>query len=711
MKAVLITIALLICAGLYDPARAAPTATTPTTQPPVDVTLADHSQNNIAVYPHSYFVRFQPQTALDMVRQVPGFRLANNTTTRGYGNALGNLLINDRRPAAKQDQPLDILARIPAALVERIELIRGPVREIDMQGQSSLINIILRGDVPVAIQWDAYLRQTFNHGEPTPKLSISLSHNWRGIEYNAGLGFRRSRVGSTGTEQIYNGNMLLTESRPGVRENRNTFMYGNLNAARWFGETYVRLNTNFMLAEHLWKQTIDRISHTGVNTPRIQLMDKDSFEPVYEAGLDLERALSPDLGGRLILLLYRGYVDMVETQHLNDNSDNQLLYRVADTYNVGTEGISRLELDWTVIPNHTIQLNLEWAYNLLDGKFNQQDDTGSGAVLVDVPGANARVEESRGDFVLKDIWSLGQFELDYGLGTEFSTLTQSGDVDQQQEFFFIKPQAVLSYTPVQGQQTRLRLAREISQLDLTDFISATVFEDDDLALGNPNIRPSSTWAMELSQEHHFNKDSVIKLTGFHHWITDVLDLLPLSASFEAPGNIGDGRRWGLEMESTLPLHWTGLTGARLKLKARWQDSTVVDPVTGENRVLSDVNSTSESDFFDVENNYIYNIDFRQDFQHSRVAWGFVLQDAAERYRYKVNELEINDDTAELNTFIETTRWYDIKMRIDLENLLDFEEIRERTVYTGERDLSTVRTLELRNQKGGPRIFFTVSGNY
>jgi hypothetical protein len=113
----------------------------------------------------------------------------------------------------------------------------------------------------------------------------------------------------------------------------------------------------------------------------------------------------------------------------------------------------------------------------------------------------------------------------------------------------------------------------------------------------------------------------------------------------------------------------------------------------------------------VENYYVYSIDFRQDFRKSRIAWGGIFQDRADEYRYKVNELETSDDTAELNTFIETTRWFDIKMRIDLENILDFNELRERTVYTGERGLSAVRTRELRDQKGGPRVFFTFSGGF
>jgi len=445
---------------------------------------------------------------------------------------------------------------------------------------------------------------------------------------------------------------------------------------------------------------------------RIQTIDRDSKQPGFEAGIDFERAMSDELTAKLIFLLVREYNDTVESQRVVDSGGQLTLYRVADTYNVATEAISRAELDWTGLADHTFQLNGEWAYNLLDGKFNQQDDTGNGPVFIDVPGANSRVEESRGDFMLKDIWSLGLIELDYGLGAETSTLTQTGDVDKKRNFFFVKPQAVLSYTPEQGRQTRIRIAREISQLDLEDFVSATVFEDDDLALGNPDIRPSSTWVAELGHEHQFNSDSVVKVTLFHHWITDVLDMLPLSSSFEAPGNIGDGRRWGVELESTLPLAWTGLAGARLKLKARLQDSSVVDPVTGENRALSSVSNINRmSDFFDVENHYVYSIDFRQDFRESRISWGGVLQDRADQYRYKVNELEITDDTAELNAFIETTRWFDIRMRIDLENILDFNELRERTVYTGERGLSAVRTRELRDQKGGPRIFFTFSGGF
>jgi hypothetical protein len=284
-------------------------------------------------------------------------------------------------------------------------------------------------------------------------------------------------------------------------------------------------------------------------------------------------------------------------------------------------------------------------------------------------------------------------------------------VEQERSFVFLKPQGMLTYAPVAGEQTRLRLAREVAQLNLVDFISATVFEDEDIALGNPDIQPAATWAAELSHERRLGGESVVKATVFHHWIDDVLDLLPLSADFEAPGNIGDGRRWGIRLETTLPLQWTGLIGARLKLMGRWQDSTVIDPVTGQSRVLSQVEDVSEPDNLEVENEYVYSVDFRQDFELARVAWGVTLTERAGMPRYRVNELEIYDEGKSMNAFIETTRWLGIKVHFFVENALDFADTRERRIYSGERGLSPLSSIALRDQVRGARIFLNFSGTY
>jgi hypothetical protein len=55
--------------------------------------------NDYTNYPASFFVRFQPITALDIINQVPGFQLDDNIDDeRGFGNTSGNLLIDDADP-------------------------------------------------------------------------------------------------------------------------------------------------------------------------------------------------------------------------------------------------------------------------------------------------------------------------------------------------------------------------------------------------------------------------------------------------------------------------------------------------------------------------------------------------------------------------------------------------------------------------------------
>jgi len=258
------------------------------------------------------------------------------------------------------------------------------------------------------------------------------------------------------------------------------------------------------------------------------------------------------------------------------------------------------------------------------------------------------------------------------------------------------------------------MAREVSQLDFDDFVTANVFEDDDLSLGNPDLQPDTTWMAELTHEWRFGQESVLRLTAFHHWISDVLDLLPLSPMFEAPGNIGDGRRWGLELESTFQLDGLGLSGAKLDISAIVQDSSVVDPVTGSDRVLSGQGGNNAYRTLVSANRnirYRYRLDYRQDLADSQLAWGWTVAERDERPLFRVNELDIRDEGYAINVFVETTRWDGLKVSLVGDNLLNFTQSRERTFYTGERELTPVDSLRLEERFNGRRFTLTVSGSF
>lgn len=682
-------------------------------QSPLDTEVAPEAE--IVNYPMRFFQQYEPDTALDMVRLLPGFQLDNGGSKRGFGGAAGNILINDRRPSTKQDSPSDILRRLPAAIVERIELIRGQVPGLNLEGQSVVANLILREDAPAAYRWDASIRKHSNVTPLRPEGSISVSTSLRDIEYTAGLSSFRATFGDEGSEYVFDGDGGLVEERQDDASvvNYTTKVY--LNATSWIGETLMGVNTSLSYVDRSELFESQRIPQDGTGLQREELFGDYMDTASYELGIDLERALSQTVSGRGILLLSGSSRNLQNDQRVTSADGQQSLFRVATSGTGTQEAISRLEFEWAGWETHTLKANLEVAYNELDNELLRTDDTGAGPIIVDVPGANTKVTETRYDALVFDTWIGERWSLDYGLGAESSTISQSGDANLERSFFFLKPRVLFTLSLVENRQIRASLVREVAQLNFNDFVSATVFLDDDLALGNPNLKPESTWVSELTYERRFGELGVLSVTAFYNRITDVQDLLPLTDEFEAPGNIGDGKRWGVEAQSTMPLDKIGLVDARLDLQLRLQDSSVTDPVTLSSRVLTAGGGFSgipTSLPFRQENDYAYSLGFRQDVLSRQFAWGWSISKRSERPRFKVNELDIFEEKDPIvDAFIETTRWLGVKLRFEINNLLDLSAKRDRRIYEGRRGLSSVARRELQDYSLGRRFIVSASGSF
>lgn len=673
------------------------------------------TQDEIVSYPQAFFEKYEPASALDMVLQLPGFQIDDGGEMRGFGVAAGNILINDRRPSVKQDLPSAILRRIPADIVDRIELIRGQVGAIDVQGHAVVANVVLAESYPASIRWDASLRK---HSNVTPlrgEVSISLSDRWKSIDYTAGVSGFRATFGDKGTEDILGGSGALLEERFDHSSTVNRTGDVHLNASAWAGETLLSLNTSLGYVNRDEALFSHRVPRTDAGTLRDALFGNRMITHTFEIGMDGQRALTNELSGRAIVLLQGSRQEKLSDERTIQAGGDQTLYRAADSTTDTTESIIRLELDWTGWTDHVLEASLEGASNALDNALVRIDDVGAGPVIVDVPGANGEIEELRFDLLLQDTWVLGAWTINYGLGAETSTISQSGDANLERDYFFLKPQLQVTWTQSQSEQTRLRLVREVAQLDFNDFVSATVFLDDDLALGNPNLKPESTWSSQVTHERRFGDLAVFSLTAFHDWISDVQDLLPITSEFEAPGNIGDGRRWGFEIQGTVPLEWAALAGARLDFAARWQESSVVDPVTGQERDLGALGGFDHVPTvlpFRDENAYAWSIDFRQDLAASEVAWGWAVKERADRPRFKVNELDVYDEVEPVvDLFVESTRWWGVKLGLEINNLLDLTALRDRTIYAGRRGLSGIDRREVERYSLGRRYTLTISGSF
>ncbi|MBS3743468.1 MAG: TonB-dependent receptor [Wenzhouxiangellaceae bacterium] len=648
-------------------------------------------------YPAAFFSTYQPISARDMVRQVPGFQISNGDGSRGFGGAAGNVLINGERPSSKQDPVSAILERIPAARVERIDLIRGNTGRYDAGGQSVIVNVIL-DTAGRSWNWDATLEQDLDSGSPTPSASVSLIDRAGRTSWGAGISARKSFFGNTIEERLFVQG-LPAEDRDEFERTRRHTVQLNANSATTFGGTTLRLNAEVQYQE---SDFLERSRRTPLAMPEDVFnlnRASDDGELEFEIGGDLEWSLAPAWDAKVIGL-HRSEIEDDENRELliaDPLPENLRRKSIRDT--TESESIGRFELDWSALEQHLLEFDIETALNSLDNALVLLVDDDGELIPVDVPGANNRVEELRGDVQLRDTWQLGDFSLESALGAEASRISQSGEGTPDQDFFFIKPSLTLIHAPDSSQLNRISLAREIAQLNFGDFVSSTNFSDDDIDRGNPDLKPQQTWAAEVSTERRFGEVGVAKLTAFHDWVTDVQDLLPIGDRFEVPGNIGDGRRWGLEAEGTIPLDAFGMKQARVDLEARWADSSVTDPVTGADRRFSGQRS------------YALEGELRQDLVDIGWAWGIESDYVDRAVRFELDELDIDDRGVDVEAFIETTRYFGVKMQLTIQNLLNREFLRDRTVFDGPRGSSPVQFREVRDLRRGRSVRLSVSGAF
>ncbi|MEM9839352.1 MAG: TonB-dependent receptor [Pseudomonadota bacterium] len=644
-------------------------------------------------YGSDFFARYAPVTALDMVRNLPGFALDDGDGSRGFAGSAGNILLDGERVSSKSEQPSDVLSRIPASQVERIEVIRGQTGGTDLRGQTVIANVIRKeGGFSGAFEAGA---NTFDPaGGFYPFGSGSVAFQRGGASFTLGVEASRYLGFIENDERVFGPADQLIEVRDEIFREDGHRGNATLQAVVPLGETMLRFNANYSLFDEAGGETSIRTPVGG--QPFVLFQGDTDEETAFEIGADLERAFGEAWSAKLIGL-YRS-ADFTETGSLilrdDDLTDSETFFNSVDT-----EAIIRTEIDFSGIQGHLIELAVEGSVNNLESRFAFLRNEGGVLVPQDVPGAETEVEEERVDVTLSDSFAVGPIAVDLVLAGETSTITQTGGFAEERSFSFFRPGLTLTYTPSKELQLRLQGQREIGQLDFFDFVSAADLGDVELSLGNPDLAPETTIAFELSVERRFGELGVVTVTGFHDEITDVQDLLPLEGVLEVPGNIGDGTRSGVRTEATFPLEKLGIAGARLDLTGEWQTSSVTDPLTDEDRRLSG------------ERRWEGNIAFRQDLTSRKFAWGTDVSLFDDAPQFGLDERDNFRSGIDWDVFAETRAVQGMRIRLGVENILGEGTLRAREVFQGPRS-DNIRAFTERRDGATPRqIFLQANGTF
>jgi outer membrane receptor protein involved in Fe transport len=644
---------------------------------------ADDAQSTVLNYAAAYFAAARPNTAYDMISRLPGFYFDDGNSLRGFAGTAGNVLIDGQRPTSKTDDLQSILQRIPAADVERIEIIRGGAAGIDMQGQTVVANVIRKKGDSTRIVAD--LEDNFwPDGHTAPMASLQFTQHSGDSTYEGSL----TRYGNF-DDSVGNGFHDVTDASTGAVAKASAHTTGFGTGGGLTGAATIPLFGGQFKANIALQASPFHSSVAYAAPGDDQLITDFAGNNNGELGLHW----TGKVGGvqlETLLLQRLGHATDVNTSIAP--ADDQQFTSTADT----GESIARATLRYLPVASLTLEGGAEAAFNYLDGRTGYTHN----GVAVPLPSANAYVEERRGEVFGQGTWKITDaWMLEAGARFEFSTIGEIGDVDLTRKFFYPKPRVIATWTPDKGTQVRLRYERVLGQLDFNNFIATSSLASTGVTAGNPNLEPDQHSQYEISFEKDFWDKGALVATLMHERISDVEDYVPVtgpSGTFDAPGNIGTGHNTQIDIELTVPLDRIGLKNGLLKTTNIWRISSVGDPVTGQSRVISGERPQ------DIE------WTLTQDIDSLKSTWGIFYFNCWNENFYRVEQVQhLRTIPPYLSLWWEykpTSTW---SLHVELDNVGRFGYEDAFSDYAGPRNAAPLQSLDELYIKSQPRLYIQI----
>jgi hypothetical protein len=615
-------------------------------------TMANTNENEI--YQAAFFAQYAPRNALEMVQQVPGFTFDEGSNKRGFGGNAGNVLIDGIRPTTKSGGIAAALTRIPANQVTRIELLRGNTGEAE--GHALIANVIsiksqtngswaMRArqtkTTSVKPNVEAVLRTPLGEWETAFDLDIGINPHYR----------------SAKVEQYDAHNELVATAIDAYTfSNRIDYLNGEGAKAVAGG----KLTLNGRLA---WDKYQGDIAQYDFGIPAavnkavdsLWTLDELNRSKLGELGIDWVKTTADWKLRLLSLAVVRD--SHYQYDYHQQSSNGQSYDSRYQQDGLKTEYVARATYssvaDATVKP----ELGIEVTNNRLDtnAQFGQLDS------LIPVFGSDVVVQEWRSEAFANFVYQPSQsLSIEGGLTAEVSQIKVTGDANSKQTFKFLKPRLAANYQLNDKTRLTFEAERSVGQLSFNHFAANSVAEENRTNAGNPALAPSQTDEVSSTFDWRFSERGSLKVKAFHQWRSDTLEQIILSSDAQGNieqglGNAGDATVWGVSSTLKLPLDYF-IPNGLLDLTYRKSNSDFDDPIINGTRRISNNNAEW------------VRIQFRQDLIAQQFAWGLDLFGSYNYDGFLVDEIQSISAEKALHFFVETTRFFGVKIQLEVSNL-------------------------------------------
>lgn len=690
------------------------------------------------VYPASYFAQYEPVSARDMLNRIPGVDINNNNNNndnrRGLGAGDNQILINGKRIAGKENDGRDALSRIAAKQVHSIEIIRGTSGNLNVRSTGPIVNVKLKEGAArnsLSVEVNADYHQ--NDGHVQPGTTISFGGQAGDLNYLASIQADPKYQIRKRKEESVTGSGAANDSRREtiIRDEMDYKASGNL-GYQINSRNLVQINGLYEITDP--DQTIDRATNDFIVIPPepgpfvVEKDNRAADRNKWEFGSNVTHTFPSNNKINAILVINDETDDSID-QRYNFTTDKKTLF--VDNDNRTRERILRASYNRKLTDTQDIELGAEAAQTTLDSSYRLGLDlTGthwaSFGNLVPYLHSENTVEEIRYEPFAIHNWKINSnMSLESTLVVEFSKITQDGfstsfsggtvtavtPVEQSRDFEYYRPKIDFRYDIANNIQLRAGIEREISQLSFRDFVARNNGDlDKNIDAGNPDLVPEKTWHYEVNFEYRLANDAgVLSSRVFYNDKQDVIDRVDVSDPADcdpaaalpfctsAPGNIGDGVIYGIELNASVRLGFIDLPDALVTGRVFTADSKVKDPFTGEERRLSG----RGRGFIDLG--------LRHDIPEWNFNYGF-------NAGYPINGGNVNVDVEDVtsfvrdpnvNLFFEKVAFGGITFHLDIMNALDGTRYRKRVRYVGPTSAGIVEEIEKSGINPGRKIALKV----
>lgn len=541
-------------------------------------------------YDREYFQRFEPLTVGDALRRTPSVTFlsdvleSDGARLRGLDPAYTQILIDGERvPGAGVDRSF-FVDRIPAELIERVEIVRSGSANRSGDAVAGAVNIVLRDAYSID---GGYLRAggiLLDDGEVKPTVGAV----WGGevgpgrLLVGANVQGRRNpkQKHSTRYEEP-GGDIDNTEVQTDTRNGTDYSFNAVYDLSLAGGE--LSLSGLFVRTDRLEDERSVEYAEGIETDANIQTVNENEND-ILTDNLALNARYSREmLGGETKFRL--GYAAIEDEQNEFEDEtvydDDDLSFPEDDVFESKRTATRIQDEEWSGALSHarplgggaTLEFGVQYVAKTRDTDIRESE---AEVEIPDAPaprpaipgdysdfevvagGLNA-IEETRIDPYVMVSGETGEAKWEAGLRYETTDVTitdETADPDlrtTERDYGILLPSASLRYSLNDTDRLTVSVARTVRRPNF-NHISPAVLEgeygDNDF-LGNPNLSPETAWGGDLGFERRLGRRGVVGINFFYRDITDLIEITNTGAySDEAQGNYDDALEEALDDGAT-----------------------------------------------------------------------------------------------------------------------------------------------------------------